>query len=146
MGRRSASPGSSDGLHWRERQRLQQERRRAVHAELRAILDEQLGPQPFPSLIYRPGSNLRNEVFSTSPPVEIILGAAGLACFLPLALDEFTGRQEPILLVIIVLTVAGSLALLVRGLIRIRWWTRARRIAKKWCVENNHFMPHDLRW
>lgn len=146
MGRRSAPPGSSDGLHWRERQRLQQERRRAVHAELRAILDEQLGPQPFPSLIYRPGSNLRNEVFSTSPPVEIILGAAGLVYVLSLAGAGFTGRQEPIPLVIVALTVLGLLALLVRGLIRIRWWSRARRIAQKWCADNNHVMPHDLRW
>lgn len=110
------------------------------------ILDEQLGPQPFPSLIYRPGSNLRNEVFSTSPPVEIILGAAGLVYCLSLAGAGFTGRQEPIPLVIVALTVLGLLALLVRGLIRIRWWSRARRIAQKWCAENNHVMPHDLRW
>jgi hypothetical protein len=146
MGRRSAPPGSSDGLHWRERQRLQQERRRAVHAELRVILDEQLGPQPLPGLIYRRGNDLSDELLALSPPVEIIGSSLALLLSVPFALLEFTGRQEPILLVLASLMVIVPIAFLVRGLIRIRWWTRARRIAKKWCVENNHFMPHDLRW
>ncbi|MFN4001929.1 hypothetical protein [Microcella sp.] len=125
---------------------MQQERRRAVHAELRAILDEQLGPQPLPGLIYRQGNDMKDEIFALSPPVEIIGSSLALVLSIPFALAEFTGRQELILLVLASIMVVVPMAFLVRGLIRIRWWLRARRIALKWCAENNHVMPHDLRW
>lgn len=146
MGRRSSPPGSSDGLHWRERRRLQQDRRRAVHAELRAILEQKLGPQPLPGLIYRRGNAMSDELLALSPPVEIISASRGLLLAAPIAIAEYTGRREPFLIVISALLVVGLIALLVRGLTRIRWWSRARRIALKWCAENNHVMPHDLRW
>lgn len=125
---------------------MQQERRRAVHAELRAILDEQLGPQPLPGLIYRRGNNMSDELFALSPPEEIIGGSLALLLSLPMAVGELTGRREPFLIALAILVVLFSAAILVRGLIRIRWWWHARRIALKWCAENNHVMPHDLRW
>jgi len=117
-----------------------------VHAELRAILDERLGPQPLPGPIYREGHARRDEFFSLSPPLEVLVGAGGLLFFLPITVVEFTGRRELLLLVVAVLSVVGLLTLLVRGLIRIRWWWRARRIALRWCAEHQHVMPYDLRW
>lgn len=146
MGRRSAPPGSSDDLHWRERRRLQQERRRAVHAELRLVLDERLGPQPLPGLVYRRGNHMSDEFFVLSPPAEIIGGSLGLLLSVPIAVAEFTGRREPLLIVLVILMLLLSIAYLGRGLVRIRWWWRARRIALLWCAQNNHVMPHDLRW
>jgi hypothetical protein len=125
---------------------LQQGRRRAVHAELRVILYEQLGPQPLPGLIYRRGNDMRDEILGLSPPVEIIGGSLALLLAVPVALVEYTGRQEPVLLVLASIMVVVPIAFLVRGLIRIRWWSRARRIARQWCAANNHVMPHDLRW
>lgn len=89
---------------------------------------------------------MNDELFALSPPAEIIGGSLGLLLSLPIAVAELAGRREPFLVVLVLLMLLFSVALLVRGLVRIRWWWRARRIALTWCAENNHVMPHDLRW
>lgn len=130
---------------------MQQERRRAVHADLRRLLEEELGPEPWPGLLYRQGNFMRGQIsvpFTESPPVEIIYGSVGLLGSLGFAIWHVTGNGRAIGLVLVLLVFAGALAavLLVRGLIRIRWWWRARRIALRWCAEHEHVMPYDLRW
>ena len=34
----------------------------------------------------------------------------------------------------------------VHGLVRVRWWIGARRIATEWIEEHGGGMPDDLRW
>ncbi|QOD92864.1 hypothetical protein [Chryseoglobus sp. 28M-23] len=89
---------------------------------------------------------MRDEFFSLSPPAEIIGGSLALPLSLFLAVAELTGRREPVLVVVAILMLVVSIVYLVRGLIRFHWWWQARRIALRWCAENNHVMPHDLRW
>ncbi len=89
---------------------------------------------------------MSDEFFALYLPAVIIGGSLGLLLSVPVAVVEFTGRREPLLIVLVILMLALSIVYLVRGLIRICWWWRARRIALPWCAENNHPMPHDLRW
>lgn len=83
-----------------------------------------------------------------SPPLSIIYGSAGLLASCTIAIWHATDPVAPFVVVLVPLAIIAALSalMLVRGLVRIGWWRRARRIALEWCAEHQHVMPHDLRW
>ena len=134
---------------WRAADRAQQEKRRAVHAELRAHLLETVGPEPWPvRLVARRNSRADGAyVWVASPPIMVIYGLVALG-FAGILGSGLIPTEMPVELQWVVtgpIFVVG-LAILVRGFVRLRWWLRARAAALTWTRSHGDIMPVDLRW